>query len=93
MFSSQTNTNQQFARQSQQLAQQFPSFQLDAAKVAQGSVRVEARAPSGAVRDMEVAENQGVFTANFTPTEVGKYKYSFLSTFRSRYRIKICTFL
>ena len=54
------------------LAHQFPSFQLDAAKVAQGAVRVEARSPSGRITDMSVVENQGVFTANFTPTEVGK---------------------
>lgn len=53
------------------LAHQFPSFQINASQA--GGVRVEARSPSGRLQDMGVVENGGVYTANFTPTEVGKY--------------------
>ena len=53
------------------LAQQFPSFQLNAADVRRGAVKVEARSPSGRVQDMGVIDNNGVYTANFTPSEVG----------------------
>jgi len=60
------------------LAHHFPSFQLDAAKVASGSVRVEARAPSGRMVEMSVQEVQGVYTANFTPTEVGDWLVSIM---------------
>ena len=52
------------------LAHQFPSFQLNASQA--GGVRVEARSPSGIRQDMGVIESGGVYTANFTPTEVGK---------------------
>ena len=61
---------------SNSLAHQFPSFQIDAAKVASGSVRVEACAPSGHTEEMSVREVQGVYTANFTPTEVGMFDYN-----------------
>ena len=52
------------------LAHQFPSFQINASQA--GNVRVEARSPSGRVQDMRVIDNNGVYTANFTPTEVGE---------------------
>ena len=61
------------SKASESLAQQFPSFQISAADARRGAVKVEARAPSGRVHDMGVVDNSGVFTANFTPTEVGKY--------------------
>ena len=54
------------------LAHGFPSFQLNAADVRRGAVKVEARSPSGRIQDMGVIENNGVYTANFTPNEVGK---------------------
>lgn len=55
------------------LAQAFPSFQLNTQNARQGSVKVEARAPSGKIHDMGVSDSSGVYTANFTPTEVGEY--------------------
>ncbi len=58
------------------LAHQFPSFQINAKDVRRGAVKVEARAPSGRVHEMSVIDNNGVYTANFTPTEVGTYKLS-----------------
>lgn len=58
---------------SDSLAHQFPSFQINASQAAKGNVRVEARSPSGKVQNMGVGENSGAYTANFTPTEVGKY--------------------
>ena len=54
------------------LADTFPSFQINAATARKESVRVEARAPSGRVMEMGVGEANGCYTANFTPTEVGK---------------------
>lgn len=54
------------------LAQQFPSFQISAQDARRGAVRVEAKAPSGRTQDMAIGENNGVYTANFTPTEVGE---------------------
>ena len=53
------------------LAQAFPSFQINTRDARKGSVKVEARAPSGRIHDMGVSDSSGVYTANFTPTEVG----------------------
>lgn len=58
------------------LASGFPSFQLNAADVRRGAVKVEARSPSGRVQDMGVIDNNGVYTANFTPTEVGRWRHA-----------------
>ena len=55
------------------LAHQFPQFQISAADARRGAVRVEAKSPSGRAHDMAIQENNGVYTANFTPTEVGEY--------------------
>ena len=55
------------------LAHGFPNFQINARDARKGSVKVEARAPSGRVHDMGIMETNGVYTANFTPTEVGEY--------------------
>ena len=57
---------------SNSLAHQFPSFQIDASQAAKGNVRVEAQSPSGNVLEMSVSETGGVYTTNFTPTEVGE---------------------
>ena len=54
------------------LAQAFPSFQISSQDGRQGNVKVEARAPSGRTFDMGVSDASGVYTANFTPTEVGE---------------------
>lgn len=54
------------------LACSFPSFQINAANARMGNVKVEARSPSGQVQNMSISENGGAYTANFTPTEVGK---------------------
>ena len=35
-------------------------------------MRVEAKAPSGRAHEMAIGESNGVYTANFTPTEVGE---------------------
>ena len=50
----------------------FVPLQISARDAASGAVRVEAKSPSGRVMDMGVGEVNGVFTANFTPTEVGE---------------------
>lgn len=47
------------------------SFQINAANVRMGNAKVEARSPSGQVHEMSISENDGAYTANFTPTEVG----------------------
>ena len=59
--------------ESNALANQFPSFQLNAADVRAGKVKVEARSPSGRILDMGVIDTNGIYTANFTPTEVGTF--------------------
>ena len=51
-------------------------FQINAADAARGAVRVEARSPTGRVQEMAIGETNGVYTANFTPTEVGEYSES-----------------
>ena len=55
------------------LAGKFPSFQINATNARVGNVKVEARSPSGRVHEMSISENGGAYTANFNPTEVGKY--------------------
>ena len=55
------------------LAGQFPQFQISAADVKRGAVVVNATSPSGKTHRMTVQEKNGVYTANFTPTEVGEY--------------------
>ena len=57
------------------LAQQFPSFQISADDARSGNVKVESRSPSGIAQDMSVVESNGIYTANFTPTEVGKLTF------------------
>ena len=48
-------------------------LQLNAADVRRGAVKVEARSPTGRIsQDLSVIETNGVYTANFTPTEVGE---------------------
>lgn len=55
------------------LAQRFPAFQIDAADVEAGAVRVLAKSPSGAQRQLEVQfDANGQFTTNFVPNEIGK---------------------
>ncbi|GBN41390.1 Filamin-B, partial [Araneus ventricosus] len=39
-----------------------------------GNVFVEAQSPSGKLRKCVVAENEGVYTATFTPDEIGEWK-------------------
>ncbi|GFQ94830.1 filamin-A [Trichonephila clavata] len=39
-----------------------------------GNVFVEAQSPSGKLRKCAVAENEGVYTATFTPDEIGEWK-------------------
>ena len=46
--------------------------QISAEDARRGAVRVEAKAPSGRTHEMAIGESNGVYTANFTPTEVGK---------------------
>ena len=55
---------------SDSLAHQFPSFQISAEDAK--SVKVEARSPSGRTSELSVVETDGVYTCNFTPTEVGE---------------------
>ena len=50
----------------------FASFQVSAWNAEYSAMRAVARAPSGQVRPVEVMEKDGVFTANFTPSESGK---------------------
>lgn len=55
------------------VAHGFPSsFQLNPADVRRGAIRVVAKAPSGQTFPMDVIENEGVYTTNFTPSEIGE---------------------
>ncbi len=63
--------------------------QISAKDAASGAVRVEARAPSGRVMDMGVGEVNGVYTANFTPTEVGQCHLFILAGKLNCRRLKI----
>ncbi|KAK2154306.1 hypothetical protein LSH36_271g03013 [Paralvinella palmiformis] len=60
------------------LAGQFPQFQISAADVKRGAVVVNATSPSGKTHRMTVQEKNGVYTANFTPTEVGDWNIAIL---------------
>lgn len=60
------------------LQQAFPSFQIDSTLDRKGDIRVTARAPSGRITDTTVREEDGMFTANFQPTEVGDWLVSIL---------------
>lgn len=61
------------------LAQRFPAFQIDAADVQSGAVKVLARAPSGKRRNLDVqVDNSGQFTTNFVPDEIGDWLISIL---------------
>ena len=54
------------------LAQQFPNFRIDeAASASGGNVNVSSKSPSGVNTQISVIESAGIYTANFTPTEVG----------------------
>ena len=57
------------------LAHQFPFFQIDAARAGTANIRVEARAPNGSVQELNTSNNNGVFTANFTPSQIGKFLF------------------
>ena len=48
------------------------SFQINSNGVGGGNVFVEALSPSGKLKKCDVAENEGVYTATFTPDEIGK---------------------
>lgn len=55
------------------VAHGFPSsFQLNPADVRRGAIRVVAKAPSGQTFPMDVIESEGVYTTNFTPSEIGE---------------------
>ncbi|CAD5114543.1 DgyrCDS3662 [Dimorphilus gyrociliatus] len=56
----------------------FPSFQIDSTLDRKGDIRVKARAPSGRITETTVREEDGMFTANFQPTEVGDWLVSIL---------------
>lgn len=50
----------------------LPAFQFDSDDVRRGAVKVNAKAPSGRIVTLDVIDNGGVFTTNFTPTEIGE---------------------
>lgn len=47
-------------------------FQVNARNGTHGAVRAFAKAPSGKTYPVEVVKKDGVFTANFTPSETGR---------------------
>ncbi|CAE1275410.1 FLNA [Acanthosepion pharaonis] len=49
---------------------------VNAVSAGQGSVRVEAKSPSGHVNNLPVMSRNGIYNANFTPSEVGNWKMS-----------------
>jgi hypothetical protein len=75
-------------QQSNFVAHGLPSFQFNGDDVRRGAVEVNARAPSGRNVQLNVIDNGGVLTTNFTPSEIGKIStfshfrfLSFLVTF------------
>ena len=45
---------------------------------------MESRSPSGFTQDMSVVESNGIYTANFTPTEVGESQLLNLISFSAK---------
>ena len=55
----------------------FLTEQVNAVSAGQGSVKVEAKSPSGHTSNLPVMSHNGIYNANFTPAEVGKSRSNF----------------
>jgi len=56
------------------VAPSFPpihGFHFRAQDVASGAVKVIAKSPSGSTYPLDVIDSNGVYTTNFTPSEIG----------------------
>lgn len=60
------------------LNKKFPIFQIDSTNAGRGDIKVLARAPSGKIIEGSIREQDGVFTSNFVPTEIGDWYLSIL---------------